>query len=58
MQFGAYRVIEPVAKDARADVYLAVPDAGFASSVVLRVIPASSFENDAGGAEFTWSVKL
>ncbi len=58
MQFGAYRVIEPVAKDARADVYLAVPDAGFASSVVLRVIPASSFENDAARAEFTRSVKL
>jgi eukaryotic-like serine/threonine-protein kinase len=58
VQFGAYRVIEPVAKDARADVYLAVPDAGFASSVVLRVIPASSFENDAARAEFTRSVKL
>ncbi len=58
MQFGAYRVVEPVAKDARADVYLAVPDAGFASSVVLRVIPASSFENEAARAEFTRSVKL
>lgn len=58
MQFGAYRVIEPVAKDARADVYLAVPDAGFASRVVLRVIPASSFENEAARTEFTRSVKL
>jgi eukaryotic-like serine/threonine-protein kinase len=56
-KIGAYRVLNRVGSDARAELFVAVPDASFAERVLLRVTPAAAFDKESARAEFIMTVK-
>jgi serine/threonine protein kinase len=51
-RFGSYRVLERIGVDAGAELFVAIPDAPVAETVLLRVTPARAYNSDAARAEF------